>query len=283
MSNPNPFKWRHFEAEIILLCVRWYLRYSLSYRDLEEMMLERGLHVDHTPISRWVQRYAPELDKRSRPHLKACNDSWRVDETYIKVRTTWMDLYRAVDSQGHTLEFLLSPTRDAEAAKRFFVKALHATACSASRACPTDEKEVEAPRSTEPAACPAASGTGSAGITPKALPLRVAPRSVPRVINVDKNAAYPKAIADLKASGVLPQSVELRQVKYLNNIVEQDHRFIKRLVKPGLGFFSVETAGRTLQGYEVMHMIRKGQVRGVDKGDSTGQVTFIARLFGVAA
>jgi transposase-like protein len=100
---------------------------------------------------------------------------------------------------------------------------------------------------------------------------------------VDKNAAYPKAMADLKASGVLPQSVELRQVKYLNNIVEQDHRFIKRLVKPGLGFFSVETAGRTLQGYEAMHMIRKGQVRGVDKGDITGQVTFIARLFGVAA
>jgi transposase, IS6 family len=177
----------------------------------------------------------------------------------------------------------LSPTRDAEAAKRFFVKALHVTAGSASRACPTDEKVVEAPCSTEPAARPAASGAGSAGITPKSLPLRVAPRSVPRVINVDKNAAYPKAMADLKASGVLPQSVELRQVKYLNNIVEQDHRSIKRLVKPGLGFFSVETAGRTLQGYEAMHMIRKGQVRGVDKGDITGQVTFIARLFGVAA
>jgi transposase, IS6 family len=279
----NPFKWRHFEAEFILLCVRWYLRYSLSYRDLEEMMLERGLHVDHTTIYRWVQRYAPELDKRSRPHLKACNDSWRVDETYIKVRTSWMYLYRAVDSQGHTLEFLLSPTRDAQAAKGFFVKALHGTAGSTSQSCPTDEKEVEAPRSTEPAACPAASGTGVCGNYAKAPPLRVAPRSVPRVINVDKNAAYPKAIADLKASGILPQSVELRQVKYLNNMVEQDHRFIKRRVKPGMGFFSFVSAWRTLQGYEMMNMVRKGQIRGVEKGDILGQIAFIARLFGVAA
>ena len=103
------------------------------------------------------------------------------------------------------------------------------------------------------------------------------------MINVDKNAAYPKAIADLKATGVLPESVELRQVKYLNNLIEQDHRFIKRLVKPGLGFFSVETAGRTLQGYEVMNMLRKGQGRRVGKGDSTGQVTFVAKLFGVTA
>src|SRR6266516_1276850 len=131
MSNPSPFKWRHFEAEIILLCVRWYLRYALSYRDLEEMMRERGLHVDHTTIFRWVQRYAPELEKRCRPHLKATNDSWRVDETYIKVKKTWMYLYRAVDSEGNTLEFLLSPTRDAEAAKRFFLKAQHSRADSA--------------------------------------------------------------------------------------------------------------------------------------------------------
>src|SRR5216684_6330020 len=147
MDDQNPFKWRHFEADIILLCVRWYLRYSLSYRDLEEMMRERGLQVDHTTIYRWVQHYAPELDKRSRPQLKACNDSWRVDETYIKVKKVWMYLYRAVDSEGNTLEFLLSSTRDAEAAKRFLVKALHSSACSASRAYPTDEKEAEAPRS----------------------------------------------------------------------------------------------------------------------------------------
>jgi len=104
-----------------------------------------------------------------------------------------------------------------------------------------------------------------------------------RVITVDKNAAYPKAMAELKASGVLPEAVELRQVKYLNNIVEQDHRFVKRLVKPWMDFFSFETAGRTLQGYEVMNMIRKGQVRGMGKGNITGQVSFIACLFGMAA
>ena len=261
MKNPSPFKWRHFEAEIILLCVRWYLRYSLSYRDLEEMMAERGLSVDHTTIFRWVQRYAPELDKRCRPHLKACNDSWKVDETCIKVRKTWMYLYRAVDSDGNTLEFLLSPTRDAEAAKRFFLKALHSTAGSAPQARPVQEQGTQS--------------TALADLTTT--------KPAPRVINVDKHAAYPKAIAELKAAGILAEGVELRQVKYLNNLVEQDHRFIKRLVKPGMGFFSVETAGRTLQGYEVMNMIRKGQVRGVGKGDINGQVSFIAGLFGVAA
>jgi len=104
MSNQsqNPFKWRHFQADIILLCVRWYLRYSLSYRDLEEMMRERGLPVDHTTIYRWVQHYAPELEKRSRPYLKATTDSWRVDETYIKVKKEWVYLYRAVDSASAT-------------------------------------------------------------------------------------------------------------------------------------------------------------------------------------
>jgi transposase, IS6 family len=172
-----------------------------------------------------------------------------------------MYLYRAVDSEANTLEFLLSPTRDAEAAKRFFEKALHSPACSAPHARPLQE-QVEEPTT-------AADSTTT--------------KPAPRVINVDKNAAYPKAIAELKAAGILPESVELRQVKYLNNLIEQDHRFIKRLVKPGMGFSSLETAGRTLQGYEVMHMIRKGQVTGVGKGDITGQVTFITRLFGVAA
>ncbi len=261
MKNPSPFKWRHFEAEIILLCVRWYVRYSLSYRDLEEMMAERGLTIDHTTIYRWVQRYAPELEKRSRPHLKATTDSWKVDETYIKVRKTWMYLYRAVDSQGNTLEFLLSPTRDAEAAKRFFVKALHSTACSVPQTCPVEEQ--------------VAQPTAAADPNPT--------QSAPRVINVDKNAAYPKAMAELKAAGILPEQVELRQVKYLNNLIEQDHRFIKRLVKPGMGFFSFESAWRTLHGYEVMNMVRKGQMHGVEKGDILGQVAFIADLFGVAA
>jgi IS6 family transposase len=236
MVEQHPFKWRHFEAEIILVCVRWYLRYALSYRDLEELMMERGLPVDHTTIYRWVQHYAPALEKRCRPHLKGTTDSWRVDETYVKIKGVWMYLYRAVDSQGNTLEFLLSATRDAQAAKHFFSKTLAA--------------------------------------------LHTVP---PRVVTVDKNAAYPKALNALKAAGALVAPCELRQSKYLNNIVEQDHRFIKRLLKPGLGFFSFETAWNTLQGYESVNMLRKGQMRGVEKGNITGQISFIASLFGLVA
>ncbi|MDQ6643551.1 MAG: IS6 family transposase, partial [Chloroflexota bacterium] len=139
MSNQSPFKWRHFEAEISLLCVRWYLRYSLSYRDLAEMLLQRGLQVDHTTIYRWVQRYASELDKRCRPHLKATNDAW----AYIKIKKTWTSLYRAVDADGTTLEFLLSPIRDAEATKRFFIKTLYLPLCSAAQASAIDEQATE--------------------------------------------------------------------------------------------------------------------------------------------
>jgi transposase, IS6 family len=146
-DRPKLFKYRHYEAEIILLCLRWYLRYSLSYRDLEEMMMERGLSVDHTTIYRWVQCYAPVLEKKCRAKLKPTNNSWRVDETYIKVKGQWCYLYRAVDSEGSTVEFMLSLTRNTQAAKRFFRKALRA-------------------RHTAP----------------------------PRVINVDKNPSYPKAM-----------------------------------------------------------------------------------------
>ena len=96
-------------------------------------MCERGLHIEYTTIYRWVQHYAPELEKRCRPHLKATNDSWRVDETYVKVKKVWLSLYRAVDSQGNTLEFLLSPRRDWELAKRFFAKALAASHSSIPR------------------------------------------------------------------------------------------------------------------------------------------------------
>ncbi len=213
MSTPLVFKWRHFQAEIILLNVRWYCRYALSYRDLEEIMQERGVEVDHSTINRWVLKYAPELEKRIRLHLRGTNDSWRVDETYIKVKGRWKYLYRAVDSQGNTLDFLLCAKRDASAAERFLRKTLNA-----------------------------------------------AHTQEPRVINVDKNAAYPPAVNDLKAEEQLPETTELRQVKYLNNIVEQDHRFIKRLTKPGMGFGSFNTARRTLKGFEAMNMIRKGQV-----------------------
>jgi IS6 family transposase len=233
MTSDSPFKWRHFEGQIILLCVRWYLRYCLSYRDLEEMMAERGLKVDHTTIYRWVQQYAPELEKRCKPHLKQTNDSWRVDETYIKVKGQWLYLYRAVDSAGHTLEFLLSDNRDTQAAKWFLTRALEASHTI-----------------------------------------------IPRVINVDRNPAYPKAVDELKAEGQLPQGCQLRPVKYLNNLIEQDHRFIKRLVKAGLGFCSFSTAWRTLRGYETMHMIRKGQVQ---VGRVQAQVKFVNSLFGLAA
>jgi transposase, IS6 family len=236
MQATNPFKGRHYRAEIILLCVRGYLRYSLSYRDLEEMLTERGLTVDHSTLARWVLAYAPELEKRVKPQLKPTTDSWRVDETYIKVKGEWLYQYRAVDSDGQTVEFWFSATRDAAAAQAFFEKALGA---------------------------------------PHTVP--------PRVINVDKNAAYPKAVDTLKALGHLAPDCELRQVKYLNNLIEQDHRFIKRRTRPGLGFFAFDTAQRTLSGYETMNMIRKGQVKGVDKGAILAQVHLVNRLFGVAA
>jgi IS6 family transposase len=236
MPNSNPFKGRHYQAEIILLCVRWYLRYALSYRDLEEMMAERGLKLDHSTIARWVLAYAPELEKRVKPQLKPTGDSWRVDETYIKVKGVWMYQYRAVDSAGHTLDFWFSATRDAVAAQAFF------------------EKTLSAPHTV-----------------------------APRVINVDKNAAYPKAVETLKAQERLAAECELRQAKYLNNLIEQDHRFIKRRTRPGLGFFAFEAAQRTLSGFETMHMIRKGQLTGADKGDILAQVRLIGSLFGVAA
>jgi len=234
VAEPNLFKWRHYQSDIILLCVRWYLRYALSYRDLEEMMNECGLAVDHTTIYRWVQAYAPELEKRIRPHLKPTNDSYRVDETYVKIKGEWKYLYRAVDSAGQTIDFMLSAKRDARAAKRFFRKMLKA-----------------------------------------------APHSSPRGINVDKNPAYPPTVAQLKEEGILPNRTQLRQCKYLN-ILEQDHRFIKRRVNPGLGFFNFKTARRTISGHEAMNIIRKGQIEGVGKGDIRGQVRFVSSLFSIA-
>ena len=117
------FKWRQFEPEVILLAVGWYLRFSLSYRDVEELLAERGLLVDHVTVWRWVQRYAPELERRLRRHLMPTNDSWRVDETYVRVKGQWVYLYRAVDSSGATIDFLLSAKHDAATAQRFLTKA----------------------------------------------------------------------------------------------------------------------------------------------------------------
>ena len=222
MSDLSLFKWRHFQADIILCAVRWYLRYALSYRDVEELLRERGVSVDHTTIVRWVQRYAPELDKRCRPHLNMTNDSYRVDETSIKIKKHWYYLYRAIDSTGATLDFMLSAMRDADAAERFFRQVLQA----------------------------------SHTLTP-------------RVITVDKNAAYPPAFEALQQEGMLPESCQLRQCKYLNNIIEQDHRLVKRRVNPGLGFGAFATALRTIQGYEVIHMFRKGQIEGLPSGMSS--------------
>ena len=121
----NSFKWKHFVGEIILLNVRWYLKYPLSYRNLKEMMIERGIQVDHSTIMRWVHQYSPEIEKKIRRHLRPTNDSWRVDETYIKVKGKWKYFYRAVDSNGDTIDFMLSTKRNKKAANRFFKKALN--------------------------------------------------------------------------------------------------------------------------------------------------------------
>ena len=236
ITSSNPFKWRHFPGEVILLCVRWYLRYPLAYEHVSELLAELGVEVDASCIWRWVQEYGPELEKRCRPHLKATNKSHRTDETYIKVKGQDKCLYRAVDSTGQTIDFLLTAKRDAAAAQRFFRKALHSPG-----------------------------------------------NPVPRVINVDKNRAYPAAVEALKKEGILPGRVELRQSKYLNNVVEQDHRTVKKRTWLAKGYGSFVTAWRTLQGIEAMTMIRKGRARWVAKGDAIAQTTFIAALFDLAA
>ena len=209
------------------------------------MMVERGVEVDHTIIYRWVQAYSPELDRRCRCDLRPSNDSWRVDETYIdetyidetyiKVKKRDHYPYRAVDSSGQTLDFMLSTKRDAKTAQRFFLKVLSA---------------------------------------PHA--------QLPRVINVDKDKAYPPATKALETDEVLPQTTT-RQCKYLNNIVEQDHRFIKRRIRSSLSFSSFKTAWRTLQGDGVMNMIRKDQISGIAEGNVMGQVSFINEIFGITA
>jgi len=236
MNPKQPFKWRHFRSEIILLNVRWYLRYPLSYRDLSEMMLERGLKVDHSTICRWVHTYSPEIDKRTRRFLKPTNDSWKVDETYIKVNGECKYLYRAIDSEGNTLDFMLSARRNREAAKRFFKKVL-----------------------------------------------KTKHSQQPRVINTDKDKAYPPAVKDLKKERSLPEKSKLRRVKYLNNLIEQDHRGVKKITKAGLGYKSFHTAWRTIRGIEIMHAINKGQVKGINNRDSVSQKEFVESLFKIAA
>ena len=234
-NRPALFRGRHFQDEIIILCVRWYLRYSLSYRDVQELMAERGLSVDHSTVWRWVQRYAPILNQRIRREVRHPNRSWRIDETYIRMAGRWVYLYRAVDSCGETIEFMLSPKRDLVAAKHFLQLAL----CRAGQV-------------------------------------------RPRVINVDGHPAYATAISELKQSGEIGKRCRCRPSPYMNNIVEQDHRFIKKRIAAGLWFRSTDGALNTIAGYEAMHIIRKGQIRWLAKGDVVGQVGFIHRIFGIA-
>ena len=177
----NPFKGRQYPGEVILQAVRWYLRYPWAYGHVAELLAERGLAIDASCVWRWVQAYSPELNRRCQAHFKRTNKSYRVDETYIKVKGQDRYLYRAVDSTGQTIDFLLSGKRDAAAAKRFFQKVFSSPA-----------------------------------------------NPIPRVINVDKNPAYPAAVDALKAERVLARRVRLRQCKYLNNIIEQDHRTVKK-------------------------------------------------------
>jgi transposase, IS6 family len=235
-NRPTIFKWRQTEPAIILAAVRWYLRYSLSLRNVEELLEERGLQADHTTVWRWVQRYGPELEQRVRRHLKPTNKSWRVDETYIRIKGRWCYLYRAIDSTGATIDFLLSAKRDASSAKRLFRKALR------------DQSHPQ-----------------------------------PRVINTDLAPIYTSAIPTMKKEGTVRRRCCHRPVQYLNNIIEQDHRAIKRRVNAKQAFREFQAARRTILGYEAIHRLRKGQVRGVSGTDVRRQNQFIDKVFGLAA
>ena len=209
-------KGMRFPIEVILVCIRWYAAYPLSCRHLEEMMEERGVTVDHSTVSRWAIRFLPLLEKIFRKYKRPVGGSWRMDETYIKVKGVWKYLYRAVDRDGKTIDFLLTAKRDKAAAKRFFDKAMQAN-------------------------------------------------GVPEKVTMDKSGANKAAIDEINANREKPMVV--RQVKYLNNIVEQDHRAVKRITKSMLGFKSFQSAKNILAGIELMHMIRKGQImmEGADK------------------
>ena len=201
-----------FEAEIIELCVRWYITYRLSYRDLVAMMAERGLNVSHTTIMRWVVRYVPELEKRWNRWARRVNSSWRMDETYICVRGEWHYLYRAVDKHGKTVDFLLRPDRSIASAQAFFRKAL----------------STHSPR-------------------------------WPRKVTLDGNSASHRALRLLRREHHRWKYVTVRSCRYLNNIVEQDHRAIKRRCASMTGFKSFSNASITLAGIELAHRIRKRQ------------------------
>lgn len=203
---------RTFDADIIELCVRWYITYRLSYRDLVEMMAERGVVVSHTTILRWVVRYVPEFEKRWNRYARRVGTSWRVDETYIAIRGKWHYLYRAVDKQGKTVDFLLRRDRGIAAAQAFFRKAL----------------TTNLPR-------------------------------WPRKVTLDGHVPSHRALRLLRREDPKWRNVEVRTCKYLNNIVEQDHRAIKRRCASLTGFKSFTNAAITIAGFELTHRIHKRQ------------------------
>jgi transposase-like protein len=209
------FKGAHFPQDIILMGVRWYVAYPLSYRPVEALMQERGVPVDHATVQRWVVKDSPLLEEAFHRRKRPVWLSWRMDETYIKVKGQWRYLYRAVDKQGQTIDFLLTEHRDKEAALRFLKQALRR-------------------------------------------------HGVPEKMTIDGSDANEAAIKSYnEAHGT---NIIIRQVKYFNNIVEQDHRAVKRVTRPMLGFQSFDAAHDTLVGIELMHMIKKRQMV-VEAGD----------------
>jgi len=220
LRRSGVFKGRHFEGALILLCVRWYLAYGLSLRDLEEMIAERGISVDHSTIHRWVLRYTPQLLNAFNVRKRPVMGKWHVDETYIKVRGAWMYLYRAIDKSGATVDFLFSATRNLKDATRFFRRAY----------------------------------------IRHGLPVQVTIDGSPTNLEAAQRC---HAEARLRArSNSLP--LKVRQSRYMNNRIEQDHRRIKRRLRPMLGFKSEHAATIILGGIELVHMIRKGQLNGSD-------------------
>jgi putative transposase len=215
------FKGAHFAREIILTCVRWYVAYPLSYRQLEEMLQERGVIVDHSTINRWVLKYSPPLEETFHRRKRPVWRSWRMDETYIRIHGHWRYLYRAVDKAGQTIDFLLTEQRDERAAMRFLTKTIRR-------------------------------------------------HGVPEKVTIDGSEANAAAIRSYnQAHGT---AIIIRQVKYLNNVVEQDHRAVKRVTRPMLGFKSFDAAQYTLTGIELMHMLRKDQLgEGVEQGLTPAQ------------
>ena len=200
----------HCPLEIMLVCVRSYAAYPLSTRNLEEMMAERGVLVDHATVHRWALKVLPTFAKVFRRRKHEVGTSWRVDETYVRVGGEWKYLYRAVDKLGQTVDFLLTAKRDLAAAHRFFERAI--------------DRHGE-----------------------------------PEKVTIDKSGANTAAVRSVVADTGL--DIELRQSKYLNNLVEQDHRAVKRRVLPMMGFKAFESARKLIAGVETMHMIKKGQLR----------------------